>query len=305
MSSVPDLHSAGAFRALSSLCRLDLLLPIKRVSQEEPPSVCPIQEGLLSALEPKALCQELLPSEHSAMVINNDGPRAARSSEAGAPIPGAGSEDLRSQAGSRLAPGLHLSAGPASHPEAWVVGWWHSGLSVFPRGLSPLPAGLVEIGARRTQAGAGLVRAWSGLEEGCSAAHGRSGIPSRPSGPRPSPPVPCTFHTSSPHLQPQSQTTPPRLPSPPPRGPLPPCSGLTHRRPGEQGLDPGAFILGPWQLTGVGHAAGLCLRKSVSGGFPKRGLPVSRTRGRGVPGKRYTCAREGTCDCEEFGEQGV
>lgn len=50
MSSVPDLHSAGAFRALSSLCRLDLLLPIKRVSQEEPPSVCPRAHGASSLL---------------------------------------------------------------------------------------------------------------------------------------------------------------------------------------------------------------------------------------------------------------
>lgn len=50
MSSVPDLHSAGAFRVLSSLCRLDLLLPIKRVSQEEPPSVCPRAHGASSLL---------------------------------------------------------------------------------------------------------------------------------------------------------------------------------------------------------------------------------------------------------------
>ena len=50
MSSVPDLHSAGALGVLSALCRLDLLLPIKRVSREEPPSVCPGAHGASSLL---------------------------------------------------------------------------------------------------------------------------------------------------------------------------------------------------------------------------------------------------------------
>lgn len=233
------------------------------------------------------------------MVINNDeGPRAASrvQRQSAPPSPWELARGSRSQAGSRLAPGLHLTHRPSLHPRpGWLVG----GTLACQSSPGTVPSAS-RTGGNRGQEDpgrAGLVRA---LVESS-----RGGLCSPWALPEsslaqvvPGPPHPCPAPSTPPLLifQPQSQTTPPRLPSPPPRslclhaqvshtgGPV--SRGLTR------GVHSGALAAhGEWGMQ-QGHS--VC-RKSVSGGFQRRGL-LSGQRGRGRPGKRYTCAREGTCD---------